>query len=233
MNDHKNRLGNLLQLCQFSDSALPIGSFAFSNGLESAIQMKFVTDDKTLKDYILISLKQSAQLDGIYINHAYDSAANRDVKELVKLDLSYYAKRVGKEQQLMSTRIGNKLATLFLKIKKSELLVEYLAEAKKQNGQISHSIVHGIISSELSLSRSDAFGIYQYGIASMILSAAVRLMRIDHYQTQRILFEVNETVDDDYNQIENLSINDSNSFAPIFDCLITQHVNAHVRMFMN
>ncbi|WP_305372598.1 urease accessory protein UreF [Photobacterium leiognathi] len=67
----KNNLYHLLQLCQFSDSAIPNGSFAFSNGLESAIQLNVVTDEASLKHFILVALKQSAYLDGVYVNHAY------------------------------------------------------------------------------------------------------------------------------------------------------------------
>ncbi len=67
----------------------------------------------------------------------------------------------------------------------------------------------------------------------MILSAEVRLMRIDHYQTQRVLFEVNQTVDGYYDKVKFMDITETHSFAPVFDCLISHHIDAHVRMFMN
>lgn len=226
-------LYHLLQLCQFSDSALPIGSFVFSNGLESAIQMGIVHDEKTLKDYILVILKQSATLDGIYINHAFTLAKNNQLDALLSLNESHICKRVGKEQQAMSHRIGHKLATLFLNIEQSKLLDSFINEIKSVKGMVSHPVVHGIIFNQLKLTQAEAFAIYHYGSVSMILSAAMRLMKIDHYQTQRILFEVNETVDDHYSSIINCTIDETSSFAPIYDCLLAQHVNAHVRMFMN
>lgn len=229
----KNNLYHLLQLCQFSDSAIPIGSFAFSNGLESAIQLNVVTDEASLKHFILVALKQSAYLDGVYVNHAYRQAKRADLDGLLALDKSYNSKRVGKELQLMSSRIGNKLASLFLHMHDSMLLRDYLALAKKQGVAVSHPIVHGIIFNELALSEQEAFAIYQYGSASMILSAAVRLMRIDHYQTQRVLFEVNQTVDGYYDKVKSMDTIETHSFAPVFDCLISHHVDAHVRMFMN
>ncbi len=233
MKETNNHLYHLLQMCQFSDSALPIGSFAFSNGLESALQLGIVSDEESLKNYIQVMLRQSAFLDGIYINHAYQLSAADNILGLVNLERSYQAKRVGEEQQLMSSRIGNKLAELYLRINDSTKLSQFILLAKQEGRKISHPIVHGIIFQDLSLSQAEAFSIYQYGTASMILSAAVRLMRIDHYQTQRILFEVNETVDTYYNQIKDMSIDETISFAPVYDCLLAQHVNAHVRMFMN
>lgn len=226
-------LHQLLQLCQFSDSALPIGSFAFSNGLESAIQIGIVNNEKTLKEFILVALKQSAHLDGIYINHAFDLAEQHNIDGLIQLNASYITKRVGKEQQLMNTRIGNKLATLFLNITSSEMLSYLLAYSKENKKPISHPIVHGMIFSQLGLSKPEAFAIYQYGVVSMILSASMRLMKIDHYQTQRILFEVNTMVDEHFDATINYSIDETASFAPVYDCLLSQHINAHVRMFMN
>lgn len=233
MTETSNHLYHLLQMCQFSDSALPVGSFAFSNGLESALQLGIVADDRSLKDYILVMLRQSAFLDGIYVNHAYQFSAEDNLAGLIHLERSFAAKRVGEEQQLMSWRIGNKLAELYLRINTSEKMREYLALTKNEGIRISHPVVHGVVFQELSLSQAEAFSIYQYGTASMILSAAVRLMRIDHYQTQRILFEVNETVDHYFEQVKNMSVDETVSFAPVYDCLLAQHVNAHVRMFMN
>lgn len=239
------QLSQLLHLCQFADSALPIGSFAFSNGLESAIQMNLVHDESTLKEFIQIILRQSANLDGIYVLHAFSSVNQSNIQTLVALNQSYLSKRVGKEQQLMSSRIGSKLATLFLEITSSEILTDFMANLamthQNQAGLNSqtailtpaHPIVHGIICYELGISQEQAFAIYQYGTASMILSAAVRLMRIDHYQTQRILFEVSQTTDQDYLSVCEASIDEAMSYAPVYDCLISQHIDTHVRMFMN
>ena len=74
---------------------------------------------------------------------------------------------------------------------------------------------------------------HQYGVSSMILSAAVRLMRIDHFDTQRILFKAQERVQDDYLAVRDLSLDEMSAFAPIFDVLVAHHTTTHVRLFMN
>ena len=40
LTDSYRRLPEVLHLLQFGDSALPVGGFSFSNGLESAIQQE-------------------------------------------------------------------------------------------------------------------------------------------------------------------------------------------------
>ena len=43
--------GRLARLLQFGDSMFPVGGFAFSGGLESAIQKRVVIDACTLLDF--------------------------------------------------------------------------------------------------------------------------------------------------------------------------------------
>ena len=66
-----------------------------------------------------------------------------------------------------------------------------------------------------------------------MLSAALRLMRIDHRQVQAILAAVDETAGDDYAAVRRASLSDMASFAPMADILASVHVRSHIRMFMN
>ena len=56
----------------------------------------------------------------------------------------------------------------------------------------------GVLFAALGSPETDAFAVHQYGVASMILSAALRLMRVDHLDTQAILFEVDAAAADAY-----------------------------------
>ena len=67
----------------------------------------------------------------------------------------------------------------------------------------------------------------------MILSAALRLMRIDHFETQRILFTAQGRVEDDYRAVHDLALDEMAAFAPVFDVLVAHHTTVHVRLFMN
>ena len=68
----------------------------------------------------------------------------------------------------------------------------------------------------------------------MILSAALRLMRIGHVDTQRILFAQNADVEAAYlRAARGATLDDMATFAPLTDILAAVHVKSHVRMFMN
>jgi urease accessory protein len=79
----------------------------------------------------------------------------------------------------------------------------------------------------------DAFVVHQYGVASMILSAALRLMKISHVDTQRILYRLDAGADAAYEAAASARLEDMAGFAPLAEILAAVHVKAHVRLFMN
>jgi hypothetical protein len=91
----------------------------------------------------------------------------------------------------------------------------------------------GILFAELGSPEEDAFAVHQYGVAMTMLSAALRLMRIDHRQVQAILFAADRGVGADYAAVRAASLPDMAGFTPMADILAAVHVRSHVRLFMN
>ncbi|MBO1075522.1 urease accessory protein UreF (plasmid) [Roseomonas marmotae] len=224
---------HLARLLQFSDSTLPIGSFAFSNGLESALQTRIVTDPESLLDYVTLILRQTARMDGIALLHAHRSARSGRYDEVLQADGELYCRRVGEEQQLMLTRVGKKFAELVLSILPSPTLGRWLTDIKAGATPGCLPVGQGVALAHMGVDEVEAFVMHQYGIASMILSAALRLMRIDHVGTQRILFAAQARVEGDYLAVRDLSLDEMASFSPVFDVLVAHHTTTHVRLFMN
>jgi urease accessory protein len=91
----------------------------------------------------------------------------------------------------------------------------------------------GVLFAELGSPEEDAFAVHQYGVAMTMLSAALRLMRIDHRQVQALLHAADQTVPGDYARVREASLADMASFTPMADILAAVHVRSHLRMFMN
>lgn len=224
---------HLARLLQFSDSTLPIGSFAFSNGLESALQTGIVRDPESLLAYVELILRQSARMDGVALLHAHRAALAGDHGAIVEIDRELYCRRVGEEQQMMLTRVGKKFAELVLKIMPSPDLSRWLDDIKADATPGCLPVGQALALAHMGVDEIEAFVMHQYAIASMILSAALRLMRIDHLDTQRILFTAQGRVADDYQAVRDLALDEMASFAPVFDVLVAHHTTTHVRLFMN
>lgn len=223
----------LTRLLQFADSTLPIGSFAFSNGLESALQTEFVVGAGGLLEYVELMLRQTARMDGVALLHAHRAALAGDHEGIRLADNELYCRRVGEEQQLMLTRIGKKLAELVMRISPSSTMEHWLADIRASATPGCFPVGQAIALAQMGAGEQEAFVVHQYGVASMILSAALRLMRIDHLDTQRILFTAQARVHDDYCAVRDLSLEEMSAFAPVFDVLVAHHTTTHVRLFMN
>ena len=83
------------------------------------------------------------------------------------------------------------------------------------------------------LTALDAFVVHQYGVAATILGAALRLMRIGHADTQRMLYTLNADAEAAYRTAAAACLSDMAGFAPLAEILAAVHVKAHVRLFMN
>ncbi|WP_290544847.1 urease accessory UreF family protein [Aestuariivirga sp.] len=224
---------HLARLMQFADSTLPIGSFAFSNGLESALQTQVVTDPASLRDFVAVAMRQASRMDGVALLHAHRAAVAGDYDTVLAADSELACRRVGEEQQMMTSRMGKKFAELALKISSFPMLERWLAGIRAEDTPGCYPVGQAIAFAQLGADEAEAFVVHQYGVASMILGAALRLMRIDHLDTQRTLFGVLQHTQAEYEAIRDLTLDEMSTFAPVFDVLVAHHTTTHVRLFMN
>lgn len=227
------RLPELLHLLQFGDSALPVGGFSFSNGLESAIQQNIVRDPDTLREFVLNAMRQAATGDGVALLCAHRAARAQDMPALVHIDRTTFERKLNEETRLMTVRMGRKLCELADAVIGDELNRDWLGRIKRAETAGTHPVSLAIALAALGIESRDAFGVQQYGVATTILSAALRLMRASFVDTQKILLDATATVAAVYEEVADAAIDDMASFAPMTDILAAVHVKGHVRMFMN
>jgi len=223
----------LARALQFGDSVFPIGGFAFSGGLESAIQKRVVTDAGTLHAYTRTAVEQAALGDGIAIVWAHRAAMAADLGELVRIDEQVYARKLSGETRMMTVRMGKKFAEMGAEVVGAPLLAAWLARIDAGATPGCYPVSLAVNFAAQGLTARDAFVVHQYGVASMILSAALRLMKIGHVDTQRILYRLDAGADSAYEAAAAARLADMAGFAPLAEILAAVHVKAHVRLFMN
>jgi urease accessory protein len=67
----------------------------------------------------------------------------------------------------------------------------------------------------------------------MLLGAALRLMRISHYETQQLLARLAPEVEADYRAVLALEPDDVATFAPMLEVRAAQHELGRARLFSN
>lgn len=224
---------SLMRLIQFTDSAFPIGTFSFSNGLETAVHEKIVYDAHTLEEYTQSISLQAAYSDGVIALLSYRAALEKDYDAIVEADHRLVRFRMNDEARLMQKRMGKKMAELSLQIFDDPTIKKWLGDINLNKTPGTFPVAQALTFSSGGLSEKELFCSHQYGVINMILSAALRCVRVSHYDTQRILFKLSEQTKELYDEVRVLDFDDMNSFVPQIDILASLHEKGKMRMFMN
>ncbi|MBS0320116.1 MAG: urease accessory protein UreF [Proteobacteria bacterium] len=218
---------------QFGESMFPVGGFAFSGGLESAIQKGVVVDRDTLAAYVRTALEQAAQGDGIAVIHAHRAATAGDLDTLGAIDARVFARKLSGEARTMTTRMGKKFAEMSADIVGTAPVIAWRERIAAGATPGCYPVSLAVNFAAQGLAAHDAFVVHQFGVASTILSASLRLMKVSHVDTQRMLFALLANVDADHARAATARLDDMAGFAPMAEILAAVHVKAHVRLFMN
>lgn len=224
----------LMQLLQFTDSAFPVGTFSFSNGLETAALEKIVKDKATLRDFARSQAWQAAFTDGIAALHAFRAFKKGDGKGILKCDKELMLSKMNEEARIMLTRMGKKLAELGVRLYPDDgLISNWLAEINSGTTPGMYPVAQGLMFAKAQLNEKDLFFSHQYGVINMVLSAALRCVRVSHYDTQEILFELSGETEKLYEMVKDMRLDEMNAFFPELDILASLHEKGNQRMFMS
>ncbi|CFR17788.1 urease accessory protein UreF [Yersinia kristensenii] len=224
---------DLIRIMQFGDSVLPVGAFTFSNGVESAIQTGVVHDVATLKGFVLTALKQAASCDGMGVVAAHRAVVADSRDDIIRADWAVNNRKLNEESRLMATRMGKKMAEMSIHVVEHPLISWWLEQIKNGNTAGTYPVTQAVVMASQGIGQREVVVMHQYGVAMTILSAAMRLMRVTHFDTQHILFELNHDIEKFCDIAEIGDINQMSSYVPIVDVLAAVHVKAHVRLFSN
>lgn len=228
-----NTLCSLLHLLQLSDSALPVGGFSFSNTLESAVACGVVSDAPSLEEYVRAALRVASTTDCVAARVAYEESLMGRLDMAVRADEELLLRKLNAEQRQMTLRMGRKLAELAEGVIGAELLVRWLAMIRSGEVSGTYAVTQGVVFAASGVGQRELYSSMLYGTASMMLNAALRLMRLTHHSTQQILYRLWEDVEPLYEHSSGLDLEDMYGFALQIDLLSSLHERGRSRMFMN
>ena len=217
-----------------TDSTFPVGTFSFSNGLETASHLGIVHDAETLEQYTRSVALQGAYSDGVAALIAYRATKANDLAAVEEIDRGLMLFKMNDEARMMLQRMGKKLAELGVKLfPDSEMFARWLEDIKAKFTPGSYPVAQGIAFAVSGLSEEDLFASHQYGVINMVLSAALRCVKVSHYDTQLILQKLCLEAQTLYENAREMTFDDMNAFVPEMDIFASLHEKGNMRMFMN
>lgn len=222
-----------MHLLQFTDSTFPVGTFSFSNGLETAGFEGIVHDADTLRAFTASQAMQAAFSDGVAAIHAHRAFLRGDYEAVADADRMLMLFKMNAEARLMLQRMGKKLAELVSHLFDSDIIARWLQEIKEEKVPGTYPVGQGIAYAAAGVDEESLFCAHQYGVINMVLSAALRCVRVSHYDTQKILFDLSKRTADLYREAASMKLEDMNAFFPQLDILASLHEKGQMRMFMN
>lgn len=158
-----------LRAVQYLSPAFPIGSFAYSQGLEMAISARSVTDSQSLQDWISAQLRHgSVCMDAIFIAHARTGNCD-DLADLA------YGFAASKERDLELREMGRAFGAQ----------ISGLTGVEFPNLPLPVAI--GLATRSLDLPTADILALFLQGFAAQMVSVGVRFIPLGQSAGQAIL----------------------------------------------
>lgn len=228
-----DEITRLMRLLEFSDSAFPVGTFSFSNGLEAAAFEGIVYDAPTLEQYTRTAVRQITDSDAIAALIAYRAVAKADYELVREADRRIMLCKMNAEARLMLTRMGKKMAEICMQISDTPFMKRWLEDVKNQKVAGTYPITQAIYFQQNGSTERDLFVAIEYGAINMVLNAALRCVKVSHYETQDILYRLCSEAAADYEAVKGATFEDMKAFVPQMDIIASIHEKGKMRMFMN
>src|SRR5258708_19667018 len=182
-----SQLGMNLALLQIGDSALPVGGYTHSWGLEAALARRLVHDAASLETWTRNWLRYSlAPLEGVLVAAACRAASRGDWPELRRLNQMLRATIAVPSIRTAGIEMGEELLWLAATWEWSALGVRDFLGGTSNRGW-HHAIVFGLLGALAGAGALETLGVYLHQAVIGMIGAGVRAVPINHTHGQQIL----------------------------------------------
>ena len=203
----------------------PVGSYTFSNGMETYTQRRIIHDKVSLGAF----LKSQA-----YILPYSDIGIATKVAQgnsFIKLDHMCGAMKQPQEVRMASEKLWARLLKEIARLNEYPSLLKYQSAIKERECDGHYPVAIGLLILDLGVDIKSAMEMYAYSTFSIMVNHAVKLVPLGQKDGQTELFKIMKYIPNMIETALNTSINDLGVSGCGFDLRSMQHESLHGRLF--
>jgi urease accessory protein len=222
----------LLRLQSWLSPAFPMGAYSYSHGLEWAVEAGYITDRRSLVDWLDADLCYgSGRNEAIFFSETWHCAMEDDRAKLFEIAELAAAFRGTSEFALESSQQAAACLTTLLKVWPDSLL-DWLSETLRQHRiQPALAVVLGVRSATQAIPASLALPAYVQSCIANLTTAGVRLVPLGQTDGQLAIAELEQAILAASVEAETSTIDDLGSAAFMVDLASMEHETQYTRLF--
>ncbi|UVT16704.1 MAG: hypothetical protein H8K04_03865 [Nitrospira sp.] len=221
----------LLEGLRFTDTFFPSGGYAFSSGLEAAVQGGAVKDADQLGRYVEDLLRGGmSRREALAARVANQAGSTGNLAAAIKIDRELDSTKVSRESRLASRQMGRQVIKVAAdQFRRKTILRDYL-EAVESDRTPSHlAVCFGLTLGACEWAEEQTVAAFLYQTAVGFVSAAMRLYPMGQWEGQRVLGEWLPLIDRISREITvDMPMS---SWSPIQDIYAMRHGGLEWRLF--
>ena len=222
---------SLLKGLRFVDSFFPSGGYAFSSGLEAAVQGGAVRNAEELSRYVVESLTTGiGECEAVAVGWAHEACVSGIMEIGLKADRELDAMKLGRELRAASRQMGRQVIRLAANQQTRHPLIEdyrVAVEAEQTPGYLAVSV--GLTLAAAGWSKDDTIAAFLYQVATGFVAAAMKLMPVGQREGQRLLEDWIEVIEHVSQQAAHQR--ELRSWSPVQDIYAMRHSRLESRLF--
>ena len=218
----------LFRLLSWLSPSFPVGSYAYSHGIEFAVHAQMVRDQETLTKWLEGVLEYgTGRLDAIIFHSVYKSSTSQ-LDELVQLATVLKGTRELSQESLLQ---GRAFAMALESSWHSPRTDEFSSFHLSRDKVVPYAVAVALACKQNEIPPAAALTAYLHALASGLVSAGMRLIPLGQTDGQSVLAKLESTVCEVAAYAMSAPLSDLGTSTPILDWVSMQHEILHTRLF--
>ena len=221
---------NLLRLLQLCNSSFPLGAYSYSEGLETLVEEKLLTNSDSLARWLANELKfGSIVVESAVMLRSYRCYQDNDVAGLIYWNNWFTASRETKELRQQSWQMGKSLCRLLPSLVSDDSpLLETIAIFENQ---CNYPIAFGLLSAYWQIQPQEAILGFLHSWLSNLVSVGIKLIPLGQSEGQQLLIKLNPLLEKKSEDILQLADDELCSCSLGLSLASMKHENLYSRLF--